>query len=402
MPDRRCPPTTPQPTRVSILMKTALIGAGLAVVGIVAALTGILSPSALVELLDRVAPVLGFVIGLTIVADLAAEAGLFSWLASAAARFSLGRVWVLWLLVVVLSVLCTVFLSLDTTAVLLTPVVVLVARRVGASPLPFAFTAIWIANCGSLLLPVSNLTNLLAVHALGNPPPLSYAALVGPAAAVGILVPVVAIAIRYRRELSGRFPAVSSEPASDRPLFVVAAVVVVLLVPALVSGIEVWIPAAGAALVLVVAFAIRRRAALKLTLVPWGTLLFASGLFLVVAAAQALGLARLLGDLVGTGDDFGSLLRLAGGAALSANAVNNLPAYLALEPVGGSELRLVAILIGVNLGCIVTPWASLATLLWHGRLSALDVEVPWKRFILAGLVLTVVMLPLSILALVAL
>jgi Na+/H+ antiporter NhaD/arsenite permease-like protein len=382
-------------------MKTALIGGVLFVVGIVAVLARILSAPELFALIDRVAPVLGFVVGLTIVADLAAEAGLFSWLADVAARFSLGRVWVLWLLVVLLALLCTVFLSLDTTAVLLTPVVVLVARRVGASPLPFAFTTVWLANCGSLLLPVSNLTNLLAVHALGQPAPLAYAAVVAPAAAVSALVPVAAVAVRYRRQLVVRFPPVAVGRASDRVLFLVAAIAVLLLVPALVSGVAVWIPAAAAAVVLVVAFAVRRPAALRLTLVPWGTLLFAAGLFLVVAAAQSLGLARVIGDVVGTGTSFGDLVRLAGGAALSANLVNNLPAYLALEPVGGSTLRLVAILIGVNVGCIVTPWASLATLLWHGRLTALDVHVPWGRFALAGLGIAVVTLPLAVLALLA-
>lgn len=382
-------------------MKTALIGGVLFVVGIVAVLARILTAPELFALIDRVAPVLGFVVGLTIVADLAAEAGLFSWLAGVAARFSLGRVWVLWLLVVLLALLCTVFLSLDTTAVLLTPVVVLVARRVGASPLPFAFTTVWLANCGSLLLPVSNLTNLLAVHALGQPAPLRFAAIVAPAAAVSALVPVVAVGVRYRKQLLVRFPAVAVERASDRVLFLVAAVAVLLLVPALVSGVAVWIPAAAAALALVVAFALRRPSALRLTLVPWGTLLFAAGLFLVVAAAQSLGLARVLGDVVGTGTSFGDLVRLAGGAALSANLVNNLPAYLALEPVGGSTLRLIAILIGVNVGCIVTPWASLATLLWHGRLTALDVHVPWGRFALAGLGIAVVTLPLAVLALLA-
>nr|WP_286344050.1 SLC13 family permease [Frondihabitans sucicola] len=251
-----------------------------------------------------------------------------------------------------------------------------------------------------MLLPVSNLTNLLAVHALGSPHPLDFAALVLPAAAVAVIVPLVGIAVRYRRELAATFTPVPVDAAADRLLFRVAAVVVILLVPALVSGIAVWIPAAGAALILVVAFSVRRPGALRLTLVPWGTLLFASGLFLVVAAAQALGLARLLGDVVGTGDSFGDLLRLSGGAALSANVANNLPAYLALEPVGGSPLRLVAILVGVNVGCIVTPWASLATLLWHGRLSGLGVEVPWARFALAGLAIAVVALPLAVLALV--
>jgi arsenical pump membrane protein len=372
-----------------------VIGGILTLLGVVAALTGLLPPDALLALIERVAPVLGFVIGLTIVADLAAEAGLFSWLAGTAARFSLGRVWVLWLLVVVIALLCTVFLSLDTTAVLLTPVVVLIARRVGASPMPFALTTIWLANCGSMLLPVSNLTNLLAVHALGYPSPLAFASLVAPVAAVGAAVPVVGVAVRYRRELSARFSATEVDAPRDPVLFSIAAVVVLLLVPALVSGLEVWIAAAAAAVVLVAVFAWRRPSALRLGLVPWNTLLFATGLFLVVAAAQTLGLADLLGAVVGRGDSFAELLRLTGGAALSANIANNLPAYLALEPVGGSPVRLIAILVGVNVGCIVTPWASLATLLWHGRLAAEGVDVPWGKFALAGLGICVVALPLS-------
>jgi len=68
-----------------------------------------------------------------------------------------------------------------------------------------------------------------------------------------------------------------------------------------------------------------------------------------------------------------------------ANVVNNLPAYLALEPVAESPLRIAALLIGVNAGPLITPWASLATLLWHQRLTALDVELSWRRYALLGL-----------------
>jgi Na+/H+ antiporter NhaD/arsenite permease-like protein len=79
---------------------------------------------------------------------------------------------------------------------------------------------------------------------------------------------------------------------------------------------------------------------------------------------------------------------------LGANAVDNLPAYLALEPVAGSPVRIAALLIGVNAGAIITPWGSLATLLWHSRLRALDVEFRWSRYVLLGLIaapLTVVL-----------
>ena len=379
-------------------MRTAVLGAALLVVGLVALLAGVLTLEELGTLVERVAPVLGFVVALTIVSELAAEAGLFSWLAGFAARAARGRVVVLWAFVVVLALGCTIFLSLDTTAVLLTPVVVLVARRVGLPPMPFALTTVWLANCGSMLLPVSNLTNLLALDALGSPSPASFAALVAPAAVVAAIVPVAAVGIRYRRELSGRFDAPEREEAGDRVLFVVAAVAVALLVPALVSGIEVWIPAAVAALVLVVVTAVRRPSTLRLGLVPWGTIVFASGLFVVVEAAHSLGLADALAVLVGSGDGLPDLLRLAAGSAAAANVANNLPAYLALEPVAGSPLRLVAVLVGVNVGCLVAPWASLATLLWHGRLTSMGVEVRWRGVVLGGLGVAVVAVPLAVVA----
>jgi Na+/H+ antiporter NhaD/arsenite permease-like protein len=40
----------------------------------------------------------------------------------------------------------------------------------------------------------------------------------------------------------------------------------------------------------------------------------------------------------------------------------------------------------VNVGPLITPWASLATLLWHGRLTALDVRISWGRYALLGLI----------------
>ena len=143
-------------------MILAVLGGGLLLLGIVAVVAGVLPAPEALTLGERVAPVLGFVVAITVVAVIAAEAGVFDRLADGAARLARGRGGVLWLLVVAVSVVSTVFLSLDTTAVLLTPVVVVLARRVGLSPIPFAMTTVWLANTGSLLLPVSNLTNLLA------------------------------------------------------------------------------------------------------------------------------------------------------------------------------------------------------------------------------------------------
>lgn len=382
-------------------MKSAILGAALLAVGAVLVATGVLPVADALAVADRVWPILLFVVAITVVTELAAEAELFRIVAERAAGWGLGRSWLLWLLVVLIAVLCTVFLSLDTTAVLLTPVVVLLARHVGLPPLPFALTTVWLANTASLLLPVSNLTNLLAQHELGGISPFAFAALMWAPALVAILVPVLVLLVIYRRALFTRYAPDAPTPAPDRVLVVASGVVVLLLLPALVSGVAVWIPALTAAVVLVVFFAVRRRAALRFGLVPWQLVLLASGLFLVIEAAHSLGLPALLSALAGQGEDPLSLLRLAGSAAAGANVVNNLPAYLAFESIADSPVRIAAVLVGVNAGCLITPWASLATLLWHDRLKSLDVELRWSRYIALGLVVAPITVALATLALVA-
>jgi len=381
-------------------VKTAVLGGALLLVGAILIATGVLPVPDAIAVAERVWPILLFVVAITVVTELAAEAELFRVVAERAARWGLRRSWLLWLFVVAIAIVSTVFLSLDTTAVLLTPVVILLARHVGLPPLPFALTTVWLANTASLLLPVSNLTNLLAQHALGGISPTAFAALMALPELGAALVPVVVLFVVFRKQLLTRYEPDAAAPAADRVLLVASAVVVVLLLPALVSGLPVWIPALVGAVILAGFFLVRRRSALRFGLVPWQLVVLASGLFLVIEAAHSLGLPALLTALAGHGEDPLSLLRLAGSAAAGANVVNNLPAYLAFESIADSPVRIAAVLVGVNAGCLITPWASLATLLWHDRLTALGVELSWSRYILLGLVVAPLTVAAATLALV--
>jgi arsenical pump membrane protein len=98
------------------------------------------------------------------------------------------------------------------------------------------------------------------------------------------------------------------------------------------------------------------------------------------------GLGTVTQALIGTGDGaLGALRAAATGAGLS-NAVNNLPAYVAGEAVipFGHHDQLLALLIGTNVGPVITPWASLATLLWYERCRSYDAVVPLRTFMLTG------------------
>ncbi len=389
-------------------MRLAIIGAVLLAAGTVAVATGTLPLADLAALVDRVAPILLFVVAMTVVTELASEAGVFLWIARRLRHWGRGYSVLLWLLLAVFATLSTVFLSLDTTAVLLTPVVVSVTRQAGLPPLPFALTTVWLANTASLLLPISNLTNLLAQHSLGGISPAGFAALMWAPSLAAVLVPLVFVGIVFRRDLRKRYSRIPvgrirpdddtaggpAPAATDRVLLGYTAVVLVLLLPALVSGAPVWIPSMAAAVVLALVFALRRPRVLSIRLVPWSLLLFASGLFLVMETAQSLGASAVLGQLAGQGQGLGELLRLAATGAVGSNVLNNLPAYLLAEPLAETPKAMAALLIGVNAGPLVTPWASLATLLWHDRLVRMNVLITWRGYALFGLVVA----PLTVLA----
>ncbi|MDQ0800259.1 SLC13 family permease [Arthrobacter sp. SLBN-112] len=377
----------------SYLLPGATLAAGLAALAV-----GALPIPAFGELAGRTIPILAFVLAMSLVTELVDEAGLFRVVTDRLAAMGRGRVFTLWLLVVAVATVATVFLSLDTTAVLVTPVVVLLAVHARIPPLPFALTSIWLANTASLLLPVSNLTNLLAQDRLGLTP-WRFAGLVWAPAVVGLLVPLILLWLAFRRELRGRYGPQPVHPVRDRTLLKAAAVTLLVLLPALVSGVPVQYPALAAAAVLLAVFLRRRPSVLRWSMVPWRPLMLTVGLFMLMETLHAHGLTTLLAGIAGSGDGLPALLQLAGLGAGAANAANNLPAYLALEPVAGSPARLAALLIGVNLGPLVSPWASLATLLWHERLRVLNVPVRWGGFAVAGLVAVVLTVPLAVLAL---
>ncbi|MFI7064193.1 SLC13 family permease [Kribbella sp. NPDC050124] len=346
------------------------------------------------NLVARIAPVLVFLIAVTVIAELADQAKVFDVAAREAAHLARGRVWRLWLLVVVLATGLTIVLSLDTCAVLLTPVVLSMARQLGIPPKLFAFTTVWLAGTASLLLPVSNLTNLLALHQFEHLH--SYLTVSWRPAIAAVLITVVVLAVLFHRDLRRTYVVPPTPPVDDKVLFWGSTGVCVLLGPAFVSGIEVAWPASVGALALVGLFAFRRRSALRWSLLPVKLVATVVVLFTLVGFLSAHGLQDVLSRVAGTTSE----LRLSVTAALGANLADNLPAYLAMEPIAAdSPHRMMALLIGVNCGCLLTLWGSLATLLWRDRCDAARVDISWWSFLWRGLILTPLVVVGSVLAL---
>lgn len=387
--------------RLSVL---DLIAIGLFALGAVFVSTGLLPYSAADATIRRILPLLLFLGTVIVLAELTALAGVFDVIAVRIAGAARGSYVALFVLCVLFATLTTTVLNLDTTAVLLTPVMLALARRAGIAPTPLAMTTVWLANTASLLLPVSNLTNLLAANRVALPP-VEFASRMWAVQLSSVAATMLFLWIFYwRRGARGvdRYDPPPPHEPDDEALFWAAALACVLFIAVILAArIPLGYASAMAAAIVVTAFVLRNRRALRFSLIPWRLLVFVTGLFLVVQTVSMHGLATVTHALIGSsGDTIGALRAAATGAGLS-NAVNNLPAYVAGEAVTpvANHNQLLALLIGTNVGPIITPWASLATLLWFERCRAYDAVVPLRKFMLTGTCLAVTGLAAAVAAL---
>ena len=371
----------------------ALVGAVLLVV------VGAVSFSQAVHAVRGLGSTVGFLAAMLLIAEGCRRDGLFDAMGALMARGAGGSPQRLLAFVFVIAAVITAVLSLDANVVLLTPVVFATAARMRTSAKPQVYACAHLANSASLLLPVSNLTNLLAFHASGLSF-LHFGALMAlpTLAAVGVewvvFTRFFAVDLRRPRRAGAR----PARPELPRfALGVLALTLAGFAASSLVGVAPVWFAAAGAAAITLPALVRRTATPVRLVrAVEPGFLVFVLGLGVIVAAASANGLDSAVRAVLPTGGSLPDLLAIAAISAILANLVNNLPATLMLVPVAAAAGPgpVLATLIGVNIGPNLTYVGSLATLLWRRILRAEDSDVELGEFLRLG-ALTV---PASLLA----
>nr|WP_307060502.1 SLC13 family permease [Streptomyces achromogenes] len=351
---------------------------------------GAVSPEHALTEAERLGPVVGFLAAVLVLAHLCDVEGLFTACGAWMARRAAGRPRRLLVAVFVLASAVTAALSLDATVVLLTPVVFATAARMGVRSRPHVYACAHLSNTASLLLPVSNLTNLLAFTTSG----LSFTRF----AALMALPWVVAIGAEYlvlRRFFAADLPA--AEPTADDgpepelPLFALVTVACTLagFVVASAVGVEpAWAALAGA--LVMAGRALARRRVTPLVVVRAaapGFLAFVLALGIVVRAVVDNGLAGALRHVLPGGSGLLALLAVAAVAAVLANLINNLPAVLVLVPLAApaGTGAVLAVLLGVNIGPNLTYAGSLATLLWRRVVQEREERVEVGEFTRLGL-----------------
>ena len=333
--------------------------------------------------LSSLTAVVGFLVAIMVLARSCADEGLLeAWgavIARATTQSSTRRL----ALIVVLIAVVTAALTSHTTVLLLVPVLLVTARSARRAT---GLAAVRVANTGSTLLPVSNVTNLLAFAGTGLAF-VEFAWLMLPVWAVGVAAELAVLRWWFRDDFhDDPEPDVAEAPAV--PLVPAAIVVAVLI--ALSGGVDLWLPAAAGA-ILLGGYALARRTTTWRDLAEAANLPLAAFVLVWALVVVWLGGTRAgdgIGDLVPSSSSLGALVVTALVGMLAANLINNLPAALLLLPAAAAAgpVTVLALLVGLNVGANLTAIGSLANLLW--KQSAPGDVTSWRTFHAIGLAAT--------------
>ncbi|MBU9186854.1 arsenic transporter [Burkholderia gladioli] len=348
-----------------------------------------------------------FLTGMMLLSELGRREGLFDWVAALAVRHANGSPRRLFVLVYLVGVGVTAFLSNDAAAVVLPPAVFAAARRAGTRPLPFLYACAFVANAASFVLPISNPANLVLY---GNHTPAlgTWVARFALPSALSILATFWMLRHTQREHLAGACatdPPVEPLGSSGKVALAGIAMTAVALLVVSAFDLPLGLPTAvlGVLTALVVLLKERRSPFAFLGEISWSVLPLVAGLFVLVEMLAHTGVIDVLSRLLASaaGRDQGLAAVVAGGAlALGSNAINNLPAGLiasATVAAAHSPQRVVdALLIAVDLGPNLSITGSLATILWLSAIRREGEEVGFMQFLAVG---AAVMLPALALAL---
>ena len=348
-------------------------------------------------------PVVLFLAAVLVLAQLCDDEGLFAAAGAAMARTAGQNTSGLLAKVFVIGAATTAVLSLDATVVLLTPVVLATARVLSVPARPHAYATAHLANTASLLLPVSNLTNLLAFSAAGLSF-LHFTAVMAPSWLAAVAVEFLLLRWVFARDLAVR-PEPQPAAAPVRvPVFVLVVLALTLVgfaVTSLLGFSPAWAALAGVVVLGVRALARRDTSVARIARaadVPF--LVFVLCLGVVVNGLMLHGLESVMRNVLPDGNTLLALLGIAAVAAVLSNVVNNLPAVLVLLPLvsASGPAAVLAMLLGVNIGPNLTYVGSLANLLWRSVVRR-DIPAGFREFSRIGLITTPLTLIVAVLGL---
>jgi Na+/H+ antiporter NhaD/arsenite permease-like protein len=331
--------------------------------------------------------------GMMIVAAYLRLSGFFSLVTLWAIRRARTPLGLLAAIVGAAGVLSALFVN-DVVCLVLAPLVLAIAQRLGLPPVPYLIALATAANVGSVATLTGNPQNML----VGSFSSLTYRAFLvreAPIALVGLVAVFVVVWLVYHRELppafaeSGR----AARHAVHYPIMAKTLIAVSVMLVAFLAGVPIALVAiAGAAYCLVT----RRVKPEKVYReVNWGLLVLFVGLFVLTGALERSGFEQ---DLARWAARLGlhRPLMLTVVAAVLSNLVSNVPAVLLFKPLipslGEPDRAWLILAMASTLAGNLTLLGSVANLIVAEAARAGRVELGFLEYSRVGVPLTLLTL----------
>jgi len=285
--------------------------------------------------------------GMMIIVNTARNSGLFEFIAIKTAKAAKGNPLMVLLLFSAVTAFVSAFLDNVTTVLLLTPMLLTIARLMKMNPIPFLIAEIFASNIGGMGTLIGDPPNIMIASAAG----LSFnefILIMAPIAVIDFLILLGMFYIIYGRKLriekddqDAIIKALSSldERAAiqDIKLFNKSVIVIVLVVIMFflhgVLGLEpAEVALIGAAIILIWS---REAPEMILEKIEWPALFFFGGLFIVVGALVQTGVIATIAEaMVGTVNSTGeAMILITWFAAMASAIVDNIPLTAAMIPL---------------------------------------------------------------------
>jgi Na+/H+ antiporter NhaD/arsenite permease-like protein len=322
----------------------ALIGAS-AIVGAVIALGAVPAQESFAFIVAAVDyNTIGLLLGMMIIVAILAESGIFQWVGIKASKASKGNLWKLMLILCTFTGVASMFIDNVTTVLLMVPVTIAVLRIYKVSPLPFILAQALASNIGGSATLIGDPPNIMIGSATGidfN----TFIVHMGPTVAISFIVSLFLLKFFFRKELKAAVHNVDQLMKEDegkylkdksimkKSLVVLFGVIALFVVHGALHIEPSIIALGGAAVLLAVTRASPERVFRE---VDWPTLVFFTGLFIIVGAAEHVGMIDLLSQaalrLTG-GDPWLTFIVIIWMSSVASAFVDNIPFTATMIPL---------------------------------------------------------------------
>ncbi|CAM2915920.1 arsenic transporter [Paenibacillus sediminis] len=366
----------------------------------------------------------------TIVMSIVLESiGFFQWAAVNLSIKARGSGTVLFWYINLLCFSMTLFFNNDGSILITTPIIIRTLSLLRFKPhqqVPYLISGALVATAASAPIGVSNLANLIALEIVGldlN----SYAAMMFVPSMLGVACIAVSLFFFFRKDISidisryGRMahplaPKPSRDTTIDWKMFRICIVIVVLtrisffvLTP---LGVPTEWPAVVGALVLIIIRWYKKKIGIMdvLKKSPWHILLFAFGMYVIIYGLHNVGMTAIIINQLGVHiakDPLFAILIMGLLLTILSNVCNNLPSImigtLAIKEMGLNlhtmQVAYLGNVIGSDIGSLILPMGTLATLLWIHTLRQYRIPMDWVKYLRVTLLVVPISLVISLLGL---